>query len=76
MPKPSKPHFPEVKIDESPAEHPALKNFGQLPNSPSEAVNYFAKMKFEAGEIESPYGPYPDPKLTGEPGMIPDAESK
>ena len=67
MPKPAKPQFPEVKIGETVAKHPVLKDIGSKLMPTQEAVNFFTKLKFEAAALVPPYTPYPAPKLMDAP---------
>ena len=41
-----------------------------------EAVDFFAKHKFEASVVEPPYGPYPAPNLLQEPWAPRNADAK
>ena len=67
MPKPAKPLLPEVKIRETVAKRPALRDIGSKLMPAQEAANFFTKLKFEAAAVVPPYTPYPAPKLMGAP---------
>ena len=67
MPKPAKPQFPEVKIGETVAKHPVLRDIGSKLMPTQEAVNFFTKLRFEAAALVPPYTPYPAPKLMDAP---------
>ena len=67
IPKPAKPQFPEVKIGETAAKHPTLREIGSKLTPRQEAANFFTKMKFEAAALAPPYTPYPAPKLVERP---------
>ena len=63
IPKPTKPQFPEVKIGETVETHVTLRSVERNLAASQEAVNFIAKLKFEAAAAEPPYTPHPTPNL-------------
>ena len=74
MPRARRPQFPELETDEELTNRPTLRNIGSRLAQAQAAVNFFAKMKFEAAAIDPPYIQYPAPKLRMEPWSLPDAQ--
>ena len=67
MPKPAKPHFPEVRIADGTANRPTLCSFGSSFIPPEEAANSFSELTYEVAAIEPCILPYPAPNLSAGP---------
>ena len=68
MPKPAKPHFPEIDISSAMQDTKSdWKGCGRGLMPTQDSVNFFTKLSYEAAATEPPFTPYPAPDIRSEP---------
>ena len=68
MPKPAKPHFPEIDISSAMQDTKSdWKGCGRGLMPTQDSVNFFTRLSYEAAATEPPFTPYPAPDIRSEP---------